>query len=162
MFVAAAPAAAQEAGAYRAALDACLVKEDYACAFEAIMSHVEAAAPKPPVAVSAQAGATILGAQLFTVLDRAKTRLEPQAWHDMSMRAATYAVDAQPMDAFAAGPFLMLYGEACLALGDMGCLGQVAQSLRFLLDANQWYVAGETGTRERAEALLAAFQEKNK
>ncbi|NNU81840.1 hypothetical protein HMH01_15490 [Halovulum dunhuangense] len=158
----AAPAFGQDAGSYRAAMDACIAQEDYACAFEAIMDAVGDAPRKPPVAVSASAGATVLGAQLFTVLDRAREQVPTAEWKAMTERAATYAVDAQPMDAFASGPFMMLYGEACLDAEEMLCLSQVAQSLRFLLESNQWYVAGETGPRERADALLAAFEEKTR
>lgn len=155
------PGIAQEGqGGYRETYRTCFEAEDYACAFDAIMDHGEAARPMPKVAVSTRGGATVFGLQLFAVLDAAKTTMPPETVLEMTGRAVGYIYDSQPDLSYASGPFLLLHGELCRELEDQNCVSQAAFALQLMLEAGQWYLpeyADSRGTMDvlaRAEAFV--------
>ncbi|MEM8788317.1 MAG: hypothetical protein AAGE76_08640 [Pseudomonadota bacterium] len=148
---------------FRDTVAACLVDDDFACAFEALMDF-GAENEMPPVAVSVDGGPTLFGMQMFAVIDRARADLPPETRREMAERAISYTYDAQPDDPFAAGPFLLLYGEICKEMADRRCETEAVQALQLFWDQGLWYfpglgdLQGENDARARADRFLSEFR----
>ncbi len=156
------PAAAQVAdgtASYRADLSRCMEVGDMVCALEVLLAFGEEKAFEP-VAVSVDGGPTIYGTQLYAVLARAEEQVPAETWKAMTEAVVSYVLDAQPQDAFAPAPFILLNGEACAATGDRRCVLNAASHVQLMLSTGQWYfpgigdMQGDNDARVRAEAFV--------
>lgn len=127
--------------AYKPKLNACLEADDYGCALDTLIEHGRRSG-NPGVVVSLRQGPTLLGAQMFAVLDRAQGKVPDETYHEMTQTALGYVIDAQPTNAIAAGPFILLAAEACMAIEDWTCVRTASQPLQILMGSSQFYIKG--------------------
>jgi|GEM_PF-2936128 len=149
---------------YKPKVNACLASEDYSCALDAIVAHGRGSGT-PGVVVSLRQGPTLLGAQMFAVLDLAQGKIPDQDFFDMTQVALNYVLDAQPTSAIASGPFVLLAGEACLALEDWACVRTASQPLQILMSSNQFYIKGGSEGSDKPDIntrVINLIQEYNK
>lgn len=166
--VAALPARAQvsfdEETAYKPKLNTCLTKEDYPCALEVLLNH-GANSGRPGVVVPGRKSATLLGAQMFAVLDRAQGKVPDDTYHKMAEAALNYVLDAQPDSATATGPFILLFAEGCLAIEDWNCVRTATQPLQILMSTGGFYITGENNSEGKPDVntrVINLIQEFNK
>ena len=128
---------------YRALVADCFVEQDYVCALEELLGFGKRTGMQP-VVVNLRQGATLLGAQMFAVLDRAQGNVPDQIYYEMTQAVINYILDAQPESPIATGPFMLLAAEACLAIEDWTCVRTATQPLQILMATEQFYITGES------------------
>ena len=111
---------------------------------------------------------TLLGAQLFAVLDKAQGNVPDATFHRMTEAALNYALDAQPNSATATGPFILLFAEACLAIEDWTCVRTATQPLQILMSTGGFFITGENNpdgkpdVNTRVINLIQAFNKRDR